>query len=72
VPGGGDTLPSDARALMLTYSTRQKARRLGFALNALALQARRGYHRAVIAVAAKNARIIWALLAKARDFALPV
>jgi transposase len=39
---------------------------------AMALRARRGYHRAVIAVAAKNARVIWALLAKNRDFSLPV
>jgi len=31
---------------------------------ALALQQRRGYHRACIAIAAKNARIAWALLAK--------
>jgi transposase len=29
---------------------------------AIAVQARRGYHRAVVAIAAKNARIIWALL----------
>ena len=39
---------------------------------ALALRARRGYHRAIVAVAAKNARIIWALLAKDRAFVLPV
>jgi transposase len=39
---------------------------------AVALRARRGYHRAIIAVAAKNARIIWALLAKNRQFVLPV
>lgn len=31
---------------------------------ALALQSRRGYHRACVAIAAKNARIAWALLAK--------
>jgi transposase len=31
---------------------------------ALALKARRGYHRACVAIAAKNARIIWALLAR--------
>jgi transposase len=31
---------------------------------ALALRQRRGYHRACVAVAAKNARILWALLAK--------
>jgi transposase len=39
---------------------------------ALALRTRRGYHRAIIAVAAKNARIIWALLAKGREFVLPI
>ncbi len=38
---------------------------------AMALRARRGYHRAIIAGAAKNARIIWALLGKHREFALP-
>jgi transposase len=32
---------------------------------ARAVQARRGYHRACVAVAAKNARVAWALLAKA-------
>jgi transposase len=31
---------------------------------ALAVKARRGYHRACVAIAAKNARIIWALLAR--------
>jgi transposase len=31
---------------------------------ALALQQRRGYHRACVAIAAKNARVVWALLAK--------
>lgn len=35
---------------------------------AVALRERRGYHRAVIAIAAKNARIIWTLLAKERTF----
>ena len=37
---------------------------------ALAVRERRGYHRAIIAVAAKNARIIWALLAKNQNFCL--
>jgi transposase len=37
---------------------------------AMAVRARRGYHRAIIAVAAKNARIIWALLARNQDFAI--
>jgi transposase len=31
---------------------------------ALAVRERRGYHRACIAIAAKNARVAWALLAK--------
>jgi len=31
---------------------------------ALALKERRGYHRAVVALAAKNARIVWAVLAR--------
>ena len=44
----------------------QSALRLNDPLSrwALALQQRRGYHRACIAIAAKNARIAWALLAK--------
>lgn len=37
---------------------------------AMAVRARRGYHRAIIAIAAKNARIVWALLAKNRNFCL--
>jgi transposase len=37
---------------------------------AMALRARRGYHRAIIAIAAKNARIVWALLAKNRSFSM--
>ena len=35
---------------------------------AVAVRERRGYHRAIIALAAKNARILWTLLAKGRDF----
>jgi transposase len=35
---------------------------------AAALRERRGYHRTIIAIAAKNARIIWALLAKQSTF----
>ena len=56
-----------ARAVL--QSAAQKTDRLS--RWAMALRARRGYHRAIIAVAAKNARIIWALLAKNREFALP-
>jgi transposase len=37
---------------------------------ALALQARRGYMRAVVAVAAKNARLAWAMLRAGEDFRL--
>jgi len=35
---------------------------------AIALKERRGYHKAVVALAAKNARIIWALLAHGTQF----
>jgi transposase len=56
-----------ARAVL--QSAAQKSDRLS--RWALALRARRGYHRAIIAVAAKNARVIWALLAKNREFVLP-
>jgi transposase len=35
---------------------------------AVALRERRGYRRAVVAIAAKSARIIWALLANQRSF----
>lgn len=35
---------------------------------ALALKERRGYHRAAVAIAAKNARIMWALLARGGSF----
>jgi transposase len=37
---------------------------------ALAVQARRGYMRAVVAVAAKNARLAWAMLRRGEDFRL--
>jgi transposase len=35
---------------------------------AVALQTRRGYHRALIAIANKNARIVWALLSRQQDY----
>jgi transposase len=38
---------------------------------AAALEQRRGYWKAVVAIAAKNARMCWAMLAKAETFKLP-
>jgi transposase len=38
---------------------------------AVALQARRGYWKAVVAIAAKNARMAWAVLTKGESFKLP-
>lgn len=38
---------------------------------AVALAERRGYWKAVVAIAAKNARMAWAVLRKGEDFALP-
>ena len=55
-----------ARAVL--QSAAQKTDRLS--RWAMALRLRRGYHRAIIAVAAKNARIIWALLARNRSYAM--
>lgn len=44
----------------------QRAARLNdpFSRWVLAVQTRRGYHRACVAIAAKNARVVWALLSK--------
>lgn len=38
---------------------------------ALALEQRRGYWKAVVAIAAKNARMAWAMLARGENFKLP-
>ncbi len=37
----------------------------------IALEQRRGYWKAVVAMAAKNARMAWAVLAKGEAFTLP-
>ena len=52
--------------VMGARSVLQSAARLNdpFSRWALAVQERRGYHRACVAIAAKNARVAWALLAK--------
>ena len=68
-PSGGDAylrtlLMLGARAALQTAA--QRSDRLS--RWALAVRERRGYHRAIIAIAAKNARILWTLLAKDRDF----
>mgnify|MGYP000561814186 CR=1 FL=1 len=41
---------------------------LEYHLEVCALSERRGYWKAVVAVAAKNARMAWAMLAKGEDF----
>ena len=38
---------------------------------ALALRERRGYWKAVVAIAAKNARLAWAVLARGEAFKMP-
>ena len=38
---------------------------------ALALQQRRGYWKAVVAIAAKNARMVWAALRQGENFKMP-
>ena len=37
---------------------------------ALSLRARRGYHKTLVAIAAKNARIAWALLSRGQGLRL--
>jgi len=53
-------LVQGARSVLLT-ATRHSDRLSRWVLS---VQARRGYHKALVAIAAKNARIAWALLAK--------
>ena len=48
-----------------------KARSDGLSCWALALQQRRGYWRAVVAIAAKNARMAWAVLQRGERFVMP-
>jgi transposase len=43
----------------------------GFSRWAVALAERRGYWKAVVAIAAKNARMAWAVLRRGEDFAMP-
>jgi transposase len=56
-----------ARAVL----ARAKANSDGISNWALALQQRRGYWRAVVAIAAKNARMAWAVLRKGENFKMP-
>ena len=37
----------------------------------VAVEARRGYRKAVVAIAAKNARLCWAVLSRGESFKLP-
>jgi transposase len=48
-----------------------KARTDALSSWALALQERRGYWRAVVAIAAKNARMAWAMLRSGERFVMP-
>jgi transposase len=48
-----------------------KSRSDGISSWALALQQRRGYWKAVVAIAAKNARLAWAVLHRGEGFKLP-
>jgi len=55
-----------ARSVLATASGKTDR----FSQWALALQARIGYGKALVAIAAKNARILWAMLRKGEDFSL--
>ena len=56
-----------ARAVL----NRAKDQTDGLSRWALALAERRGYWRAIVAIAAKNARMCWAMLARGERFAMP-
>lgn len=56
-----------ARAVLATAKSKTDA----VSRWAVALEARRGYWKAVVAIAAKNARMCWAMLARGEDFKLP-
>ena len=69
---GGKAGDSDLRTLLilgaratLAAAARKKDRLSRWAV---ALSERRGYWKAVVAVAAKNARMAWAMLAKGEEF----
>ena len=59
-------LVMSARAILAGLSDKQD----GFSRWARSLQERRGYWKAVIAIAAKNARLAWAVLKYGEDFRL--
>jgi transposase len=51
--------------------SRAKSRSDGLSSWALALQQRRGYWKAVVAIASKNARLAWAPLHRGEAFRMP-
>lgn len=48
-----------------------KNKTYGISRWAVALEQRRGYWKAVVAIAAKNARMAWAVLMRGENFKLP-
>jgi len=77
LPGWANTVIGDGylRSLLILGAravlARAKANSDGISNWALALQQRRGYWRAVVAIAAKNARMAWAVLRKGENFKMP-
>ena len=55
----------------IEYQLRAKGKTDPISRWAVALAERRGYWRAVVAIAAKNARMAWAVLRRGEAFALP-
>ena len=64
ITGRGDLFILGARAALQVAAPRSDR----MSRWALALKARRGYHKGCVAIAAKNARIVWALLAKGESY----
>ena len=57
---------------MRERSARNRIPRVAVNVSALQLRQRRGYWKTVVAIAAKNARMAWAVLRKGESFKLPV
>jgi transposase len=60
-----------ARALLHAAKTKPETKSDSISRWAVALEQRRGYWRAVVAIAAKNARMAWAVLRRGEEFKMP-
>ena len=60
-----------ARAVLNAAKGKSDAQCDGLSRWAVQIEQRRGYWRAVVAIAAKNARLAWAVLSRGERFVMP-